>query len=372
MSWFGLVRRNLLRRPGRAAFTLLGVALAVASYVALTGLSRGMIESAEASHEERGVDMVVTRRGMLDIFAGSLPESLGQDIRRRPGVADVAAELDTTLELSGDAQTLVAGWSTDQFTFREMRLARGRLPRPGEGAVVIGQDLAAAADVGLGDTIELSFTPFRIVGISAYENGFLRSMAIMPMEDLQALLSRPGQVTLFQVRLQRPGDPDAREAARRAIAALLPNLSVSSTAEAMRSSRLMQMIDSSALAISIVALAIGCLSVLNTLATGVEERTREIGVLASIGWPRRRILLLIVSEGFLLAGIGGVLGVLLGSVGHRILIESLTPGAALPATAMLGQALRAEAIALIVGLVGALMPAWHASRLSPAAALRRQ
>ncbi|WP_444856572.1 ABC transporter permease [Sphingosinicella sp.] len=371
MRWLGLVARNLLRRPGRAAFTLLGVALAVASYVALTGLARGMIEGAGASHDERGVDLIVTHRGMVDMFAGSLPDSLAAAIGSQPGVAEVAAELDTALEL-GDGQAVVAGWRRDQFTFREMRLRGGRLPRDGQAEVVLGDLLAEAADVDLNGEIELNFERFRVVGISAYETGYLRNMAIMPLPNLQALLARPGQATLVQVRLQQPGDADAREAARARIAALRPNLSVSTTAEAMRSSRLIQMIDSTSLAISIVALAIGCLSVLNTLAMGVEERTREIGILSAIGWSRRRILALILSEGFVLAGIGGLVGVLLGWVGHNVLVDSLTPGGGLSASAMVGQAVRAEVAALLVGLTGALVPAWRASRLAPAAALRHQ
>src|SRR4051812_25638370 len=122
MTWFGLVTGNLLRRPGRAAFTVLGVGLAVASYMALTGLTRGMIEGANASHEERGVDLVVADRGMIDVFAGSLSESLDAEIRRQPGVADIAAELDASLELPGAGQVIVGGWPADQFNFREMHL----------------------------------------------------------------------------------------------------------------------------------------------------------------------------------------------------------------------------------------------------------
>ncbi|MEG3147547.1 ABC transporter permease [Sphingomonas sp. RT2P30] len=372
MTWYGLIARNLLRRPGRAAFTLLGVAFAVASYMTLTGLTRGMEESADASISERRVDMVVTDRGTTDVFAGSLPEALTEAIRKSPGVSDVASELDASLEVSGTSQAIVAGWRTDQFTWREMRLKRGRLPRPGEGAVVLGEALAQAAGVDLGGEIELNFTQFRVVGIASYDNNLLRSMAFMPISDMQALLVRPGQVTLFQVRLQRPGDAAARETTRAAIAALRPNLNVSTTAEAMRSSRLIQMIDSSSLAISIVALVIGCLSVINTLAMGVEERTRDIGILASIGWPKQRVLMLILSEGFVLAGVGGLLGVLLGWIGNDLLVHSIVPGAELRVAAKFGQALRAETIALVLGLIGAAAPAWRASRLSPATALRRQ
>ena len=338
----------------------------------LTGLTRGMVEGADASVEERRVDMVVTDRGTTDVFAGSLPEGLTQAVRSAPGVADVAVELDASLELSGTSQAIVAGWRTDQFTWREMRLLRGRFPRPGEGAVILGDALARSAQVNLGGEIELNFTRFRVVGIARYDNDLLRSMAFMPITDMQELLVRPGQVTLFQIRLAKPGDPAARETARAAIAALRPNLNVSTTAEAMRSSRLIQMIDSSSLAISIVALAIGCLSVVNTLAMGVEERTRDIGILASIGWPRRRILMLILCEGFVLAGIGGLVGILLGWMGNDLLVHSIIPGAELRLAAKLGQALKAEAIAVVLGVIGAAAPAWHASHLSPAAALRRQ
>ena len=91
-----------------------------------------------------------------------------------------------------------------------------------------------------------------------------------------------------------------------------------------------------------------------------------------IGWPRRRILLLILSEGLVLAGIGGLAGAALGWIGHDLLVDSLIPGAELQPEAKAVQALEALGIALLAGLVGALLPAWHASRLSPASALRRQ
>lgn len=381
LTWAGLVARNLLRRPGRAAFTIIGVALAVASYLALTGLTRGMIAGAQASQEARGIDLVVADRGAADIYAGSLPQDLADIIRRQPGVADVAAELDASLAVGGrvvggkqgdGGHAIVSGWPADQFPYRELRLKRGRAPRAGEPAVVLGQRLAEEAGVDVGGAIELGFRRFEVVGVSDQNSGFLGRTAIMPIETLQALLSRKDQVTLFQVRLTDAGDGAARERARKAIAALRPNLGVSTTAEAMRSSRLMQMIDSTSLAISIVALAIGCLSVVNTMAMGVEERTREIGILSAIGWSRRRILGLILSEGFILAGVGGLLGVGLGSIGHAALVDSITPGAELSSEVMASQTVRAVAAAFVLGALGALAPAWRASRLAPAAALRRQ
>jgi len=369
MTRFGFVARNIGRRPGRAGFTVLGVALAVASFMALTGLTRGLEEGAAASHDERGVDLVVTLRGMY--FHGSLPEPLAESIRAVRGVAGVATELAALVHFE-NARIAAAGWRVDEFSFRDMKLLHGRLPRPGATEVVLGDILAEARGARLGTKVRLNYRPFEVVGIASYNSGILRRSAFVHLPDFQALVSRPGQATLFQVRLEAPRDAAARERVQAEIGALRPDLFVSATGEVLRSSRLIELIDVTSLAISIVALAIGCLSVLNTMAMAVEERTREIGILAALGWRRRAILTLILWEGVLLAGAGGLLGIVLGWAGHEALVALLSPGAGLPFRLMIEQGLRAELVALVVGAIGAFVPAWRAARLAPAAALRRQ
>jgi len=369
MTWLGFIVRNIGRRPGRAGFTVLGVALAIASFVTLTGLTRGLVQGAAASHDERGVDLVATHRGMF--FHGSLPESLAESIRGIHGVAGVATELAALVHFE-NARAVVAGWRVSEFTFREMKLLRGRLPKPGEAEVVLGDILAEARGAKLGTKVRLNYRPFAVVGIASYSNSMLRRGAFMDLAEFQRLMSRPGQATMFQVRLDKPRDAAAREKVQAEIASLRPEVFVSTTGQALRSSRLIQLIDLTSLAISIVALAIGCLSVLNTMAMAVEERTREIGILASIGWDKRAILALLLSEGLVLSGAGGLLGIALGLIGHEALIALLTPGASMSVATMIEQGIRALGIALVVGAIGALVPAWRAASLTPAAALRRQ
>lgn len=371
LTWTGVIWRNVQRRPSRALFTLLGVALAVAGYVALTGLTEGLVEGAQASHDERGVDLVVTDRNAADVFAGSLREELGPRVAEAQGVAVSAPELSSAVQVNGSIEALATGWAPESFPFEEMRLESGRRPEPGQGEVVVGTGLARSARLSVGDQIDINGRDFRVSGVSAYEAGFLRNTAIMPLDALQSLLARPGQVTLFQVRLRDPGDEAGIDAARAELARLAPGLSVSTTAEALRASRLVRMIQSTSLAISLVALAIGTLSVLNTMAMAVEERTREIGVLAAIGWSRRRIIALVLCEGFVLALLGGLLGVGLGWAGQSLLTGSLIEGAETSVRTMADQALRAFVAALVIGLLGSLAPAWKAARLRAAEALRR-
>lgn len=372
MSWFGFLLRNLWRRPGRSAFTLLAVALATASFLVLTGLSRSMDEAAYAGLAERGVDLVVMKRGAIEFFASTLPQDFAADIRKIPGVADVSAELGAVAPVGEEAHAIVGGWDPNGFQWSAIPLARGALPLPGEGAVVIGDGLAEATGIDVGGTITLSYTGFRVAGVAAFASPLNRGMALMPLSDLQALLFREGQVSLFNVRLAAPGDPAARDTVRNAIMALRPDLSVTATSEVLRGNRLIAILLASSDVIAVVALVIACLFVLNTLAMAVEERTRDIGILAAIGWSRARIVGLILSEGVLLAGLGGLLGTGLGWLGSDSLnlFAFLGGGPSTQATATF--ALAAVAAALAVGALGAFWPAWRAARLNPATALRRE
>ena len=96
MNHPALAFRNLKRRPARSFLTVLGVALAVGSFITLYGLSRSVQENVQQSFEERGTDLTVRRRGIAEPFGGTMPESIIGEIAKIPGVEAVigpAAEL---------------------------------------------------------------------------------------------------------------------------------------------------------------------------------------------------------------------------------------------------------------------------------------
>ena len=371
MTWLGLLLRSLWRRRARSAFTILGVALALASFLTLASLSRGIEHSARESLNERGIHLLVMRRGSVEFFAAILPEALGAQIAAIPGVAAVSPELANLLGVGEDGHALVAGWPPDSFQWGELRLTAGRLPARGERAVVLGEALAEALRAGPGSDVDINLEAFPVAGIAAFGTALNRSVALMPLPDMQRLIARPGQVTLFQLRLHDPSDPAAREVVRAGVQALRPDLSVVASEDVLRGNRAVAMLGSVADALAIAAVLIAVVSVLNTLAMAVEERTQEIGVLAAIGWSRGRILRLILGEGLLLAALGSLIGAALGqgaiAVLNRLVLSQggthAASGASLLATAL--------GVGLLVGAAGALWPAWRATRISPAAAMRR-
>ncbi|MGD2177762.1 MAG: FtsX-like permease family protein, partial [Anaerolineae bacterium] len=125
-------------------------------------------------------------------------------------------------------------------------------------------------------------------------------------------------------------------------------------------------------AVSLLAVLIGGVGVMNTMLMTVFERTREFGVFRAIGWRRRRLLAAVLIESLLLNGLGGLLGIGLGvaavlAVERLPAVSGFLSGGFPPV--LLAQSL---GVALVLGLVSGAFPAWQASQLQPAEAMRAE
>jgi putative ABC transport system permease protein len=134
----------------------------------------------------------------------------------------------------------------------------------------------------------------------------------------------------------------------------------------------MKVLDAANLAISLLAIVIGAIGVMNTMVMSVFERTREIGILRAVGWRGQRVVRLVLFESLLLCALGAVVGTVLGVLATRLVIFVPAVGALLAPTYPPGLFARAIAIAVGVALVGALYPAMRALRFSPMEALRHE
>jgi putative ABC transport system permease protein len=364
MNHLQLALRNLKRRPARSILTAAGVAIAVGSFITLYGLSQSVEQNVGQSIEEHGADLTVRRTGTAELFGGTIPETISPRIAEIPGVAAASGEMLSLVGTDRDEHVLTAGWAQGSFFWDNVPLEEGRLPNRDERKVaLVGIDLARAMEKHAGDTIGLLGEQFKIVGVTRFNSIINRNIVVVPLADLQELTFRPGVVTFLSVKLAHPGNPAEVERVTKAIEAI-GGLTASRSENVMRNDSMLGLLRAVSRSMAWVALLMGVLM-------AVLERTREIGILAAIGWSTERITGAIVIEGFILSAIGSAAGVVVGVVGSHLLsaipaigrFVTVSPTVPLVATTALA--------AIALGVLGSFYPAWLATRQSPATALGR-
>jgi putative ABC transport system permease protein len=370
MNLFGLAMRNLRRRPIRSSLSILSIAIAVGSALALIGISRSIEDSTREGMEEIGDDVVVTQRGASDLFGGFMPQQIADRIALIPGVARVSGELFLFAPSERSRHVLSVGWPENSYLWKGVPIRDGRIPEPGEKHVaVLGDNVADALGKSIGDNIELLGEKFRVVGIAKYASVINRGIVVVLLPDLQEATYRQRQISMIHVNFNR--NLVATEIARikNAIESL-GRVSVSTATEVLQNDRNFSILKAVSLAVSIIALAMGMLNVLNTLLMATQERTREIGIVAAIGWTDAQIMSSIVIEGLLMCAIGCIFGILLSFFAALLFPAIPTIGNYISFRPSLGLILPTVVAAFVLCMIGSLYPAWRAIRLPPAVALR--
>ncbi|HWC91123.1 MAG TPA: ABC transporter permease [Pirellulales bacterium] len=382
MTFLSLVLRNLLRRPLRTTLTTMAMAIAVGTVVAILGIASGFEDSFIKMYRQAGIDLVVLRAGAQERLSSTLDEDVAPRIAKLPGVSwAVPSLMDVvTFEQAELYSVPLRGVPPDSPLVAEVPIVNGRTLRRGDERVaVLGNILAQQLHKQLGDTIRLyDEEDYQVVGIYNAGNVFDDGSLMIPLEDLQRLMGRPGQVTGFSVHLVRPL---ADGQVQRAIAAIegLKNpqgqplgLTALSAQDHVESITQIRLAKSMAWITSAVALLIGATGVLNTMFMSVFERTREIGILRAIGWPARRVARALMWESLLMTLVGAALGTL-GALALTRLLSMLPSVRGLIEGRISWPAIAAGlALALGVGLLGVAYPAYRGTRIQPTEALRHE
>jgi putative ABC transport system permease protein len=356
VTWPALVWRNLLRRPARTFFTAVGVGLGVGLIVALLAIVNGVHDTARDLMHVGRADFGLYQADVADFPRSLLPESLAADVARDPGVLRVAK-----VKLLVDGGTLIFGLDPHEFAYRRFVIVRGR-----RGGAMAGDHSGKK----VGETLMIAGRSFRIDGIYHSGDRFEDLGVTLPLHVVEALARRPGEVTSIGVTVKIGSNV-------KAVAARLerryPGIAaITEPGQAIKVDTSSRLIVTSGWIVSLLALIVGGISVTNTMAMSVYERTREIGILRAVGWPATRVGAMILSEALgiclLALGVGVGLGLLAAQLFvRRTALSGLISPSYGAATFAWGLA-----FALGVGLIGALYPTWRAVRLAPVEALRRE
>lgn len=367
-----LVLKNLLRRPVRTLLSLLGVAIGIAAIIAFNAIGRGFRESINRYLRESGAQMLVVNKTMKDpAFSRVKPEEQAY-VQAHPEVehlsrANLAIASPRGLKGEPRITALVVFGRTpgDRLMDKYRKNLKGRLLER-EDEILVGSIAAEDLKLGVGDTLELFNRTFKVVGIYDTSVPWEKVGAVMPNSVLAQVLQQGEAIYMGFVYL-KPGTDGRRLKAD--VEARFPQLEVMKTEEFTLFYDQIEYIDWFVWIISLVSVAVGGLGVLNTMLMSISERTREIGTLRAVGWSRGRVLGLILREGTLISVLGGAIGLAMGVAGAEGLIR-LAPRSFLDTQysgVLFGEAF---AVALVLGFLGSLYPAWRAGRLQPIEALK--
>jgi len=347
------------RRTGATASALM-IGLALVSTIAV------MAGSMKAS-----IDKLVDDEFAPDFIAQSVifapfATSIGDQMAKVPGVETVSRQQMLSTKIDDEKDTEMIGASdADYDDVAQLKAAAGSVDF-GAGKAIVTKERADEEGWKVGDTLQFSFPagkkiPLQIGGIITESvMAFEVNVPIGVVE--QAGLQR--QDNSLNIRLTGDADPGTVKKALDEVTKPIPLVEVNDKegfAETIRGqvNQLLYMIYG-LLALAIIIAVIG---IVNTLGLSVLERTREIGLLRSIGMTRRQLRRTITLESVAIAVLGAVLGMVLGLI-YGTLLQRVLEDDLKVLFIPLGQLLVFGVIAIVVGVLAAVIPAARASRLN--------
>jgi len=376
MSFLSLMIKNPFRNKTRASLAIVGIAIGIATIVALGMVTGGLQTATQSTLKAGSAEISVTQTGTntFESGGGTLNESLATDLQNISGVKNTAGILRANANITA-ANTFgglsVNGIDSSKLSLEGIDSVNGTIYSNGSSnQLILGKTVAQSLNKTVGDSINLFGKEFKVTGIYQTGNFIQDAGAFTSLNTLQNLTNNNGKISVIAVKVT---DNANVTTVSQAIEKAYPNQLTATTAadQANRINQGLGTINTASTAISLLAIIIGGIGIINVMIMSVYERTREIGVLKAVGWRSRRILTMILGESIILTLVAAVVGIIMGVIGVEVLLNVLpTSGTAIKPVLTIEILLRAFGIGFVVGLVGGLYPAYRASRLAPTEALR--
>jgi putative ABC transport system permease protein len=360
-----MIVANLANRPVRSIISIAAIALEVALILLIVGFSIGLLNDSRSRQAGIGADVIVLPPGASNIVgltSSPMPVKIGDIIAKLPHVVVVAPVLIQVSTSGGHLQNI---FGVDLHSFEALHpftyLKGGPFTAPDD--ILVDDIYANGNHAKVGDSVNLLNQSFHICGIVAHGQG---ARVFLPLAKLQELNGAVGRATAFYIKADNPANAEA-------IASEIRNVPHMETYGVHSMSEYLSMLTpdnipmlSTFIHIVIgISVTIGFIVIFQAMYAAVMERTREIGILKSLGASRFYIIDAILRETALLS-IGGIIAGILISIATSATIEKRTT---LPVDITSKWIITAIVIAIVGSLAGAIYPAFKAAQKDPIDAL---
>ncbi|MBC7118654.1 MAG: ABC transporter permease [Methanobacteriaceae archaeon] len=367
MKFLQLILKNPFRNKIRSVLAIIGIAIGIATIVALGIITEGLKESTQETLRAGGADFTIVESNVSDMFLSTIDEDYTDKVDNISGVKESVGVLTSIQPIGDNPYFVVIGIDPSKIGLSQIKIKSGRSIKE-EDEIIIGKVAAEKLNKTIGDKINIKGEDYRIVGI--FESGNIQEDggSFISLKKLQKIEDKEGKVTMIYVKAEKNVNIEKiREEIEEKYG---ENLTTIASLEDLQSvDQGLKTVDAASWAISLLAVIIGSIGVVNTMIMSVFERTREIGVLKAVGWKNRKILTMILGESLILTLIAAVVGSLMGVAAIQILMH-INMGGFIKPVYTPEIFLKAFTIAIFVGILGGFYPAYRATRLEATEALR--
>jgi putative ABC transport system permease protein len=376
---------NLLRKKGRTHFLVAGLTLGIGAAVALTFLGDAMNREIMKSLDEFGANIVVLPASEdLPLSYGGMTVSAVntggrqltmqdaaklRSIKNAANVSIVAPKLLVAAEVRGRKVLLAGVQFPNEFRLKKWwRLASGVKPEAG-GEAVVGREAALRLGLAPGDRISIGGNTLLVAGVLDETGSQDDNLLFADLAWTQRQFRRGGEVSLIELAALCSGCPI--EEIVQQVSAVLPGARAVAVKETVElKMQAMHYFHRFSLGISLLLLIVAGMLIFFAMTAAAKERVQEIGLFRAVGFRTGQVVLVLLTEAFLVSLVAGAAGTVLGMLSPRFIAPYLMNAYHLEFIFDPLLAAGGVSASVVVGLAASVLPAVRASRIEPLEALR--
>ncbi|TGE32832.1 FtsX-like permease family protein [Desulfosporosinus sp. Sb-LF] len=377
--------QNLRRRKMRSALLVISVIIGMASIIFLYTTTQAMKEDVANKLDQFGSNiLILPDTGEAMTFGGITVEApiqtnelnmslipLMKTIKNKETLATIAPKLLVDTKIEGQEILLLGVDFPQELRLKKWwkldGLAKNQIPTANE--VILGSEVARSLGLSPKQTITIKGQDFTVAGIVQPTGSTENDQAVfIDLAVLQKLSNRPNAISLIEAAAfcyTCPIDEVTKQ-----LTAILPGTKVTALRSTLESRNdTISKFNLFARSVSLILFLASSLVITMTMKSSVEERTREIGILRAIGFRKRHIIQIVLTEAGLLSVLGGLLGYLIG-MGAAVSFGSVLVNAQVQIPWQFNLLVYGLSASFLIGFIASLYPAWKAARLDPTDSLR--